>query len=577
MNLITSELKNFFKGEVLDDDATLETYSRDASLLKVRPKLVVFPKDTEDLSNLVRYIEQNKGKSPELSLTIRAAGSCMSGGPLNESIIADVTKHMNKIGHCISQTCTTEPGAFYRDFEKNTLSQGLILPCYPASKDLCAVGGMIANNCGGEKTLRYGKMENFVLESKVIFSDGNEYSVKPLSKQDLEEKISQNNFEGNLYKQIFELIEQNKEVIEQARPKISKNSAGYSLWNVCPSMTLGVKDSDYFFDLNKLLVGSQGTLGVVTETKIRLVEVESASKLFVIFLHDLSHLSELVNAVLPTKPDSIESYDDRTLKLAFRFFPEMLRSMKAKHFFSLVLSFIPELFMMLRGGIPKLIVLVEYAGQTAEEVDNKMNRLEEIIRPFKVISRKTISEEESSKYWTIRRESFSLLRKHVHNARTAPFVDDVVVKPEDMPAFLPKMRAILDEYKLNYTIAGHAGDGNFHIIPLMDMRDGKNIEIIKEVGDRVYSLVAEYHGSISGEHNDGIIRTPYLGKMYSPEVLELFKKTKEIFDPQNIFNPGKKVPSTVSTSAQGSEQGRATGLGQVGGSLEYLESHLAIE
>jgi FAD/FMN-containing dehydrogenase len=131
----------------------------------------------------------------------------------------------------------------------------------------------------------------------------------------------------------------------------------------------------------------------------------------------------------------------------------------------------------------------------------------------------------------------------------------VVVRPEDMPAFLPRMKAILDEYKLTYTIAGHAGNGNFHIIPLMNMKDKKNVEVIKIVGEKVYDLVAEYKGSITGEHNDGIVRTPYLHKMYSQEILELFKQTKQIFDPLNIFNPGKKV----------------------GGTIEYMEKHIAIE
>jgi len=556
---LAEEIRKFFKGEVEEDEKTLKAYSRDASLFEVKPKLVVYPKDSEDLKNLVKWVSEFPGHS----ITPRAGGSDMSGGPLNESIIADVTRHMNHISDTdpTGESCVVEPGAFYRDFEKKTLKKKLILPCYTASKDICALGGMIANNCAGEKTLRYGKMENFVLESKVIFSDGNEYTVKPLSRPELDAKMAQGDFEGNLYKNLFNLIEENREVIEQARPKVSKNSAGYYLWNICPSTSfdkaqdksLGVKD--FVFDLNKLIVGSQGTLGIVTETKIKLVPTEPVSKLFVIFLHDLTHLAQLVNAILPTRPDSIESYDDRTMKLALRFFPEMLKSMKPKHFFSLVFSFIPEFFMMLRGGIPKLIVLVEYAGQTSAEVNQKMNKLETIIHPFKVVSRKTISEEESNKYWTVRRESFNLLRKHVHGSRTAPFIDDVVVKPEDMPTFLPRMRAILDEYKLTYTIAGHAGNGNFHIIPLMNMKDRKNIQVIKEVGEKVYSLVAEYKGSITGEHNDGIVRTPYLNKMYSPEVLELFKKTKVIFDPLNIFNPGKKV----------------------NGTLEYLESHIAIE
>lgn len=541
------ELQKIISGEVYDDEENLRTYSHDASLFTVKPKLVVFPKDSNDLQALTKYVSQNKAINKDLSLTIRAAGSCMSGGPLNESIVADVTKYINKMGEIKDDSTVVEPGMFYRDFEKITLEKNLILPCFTASKNLNALGGMIGNNCAGEKTLRYGKMENYVLESKVIFSDGNEYLVKPLNQEELNQKINQDNFEGTIYKDLFNLIDQNKNLIEGARPDVSKNSAGYYLWNVYQN---GI------FDLNKLLVGSQGTLGLVTEAKVKLVPVEPVSKLFVIFLPNLKHLAELVNVILKTNPESIESYDDATMKLAVRFFPEMLKTMKAKHFLKLLLSFIPEVLMMINeGGIPKLIVLVEYAGKTDEEVNKKMKDLEAKLLPFKYQMRLTHSVEESDKYWTIRRESFNLLRKHVRGSRTAPFIDDVIVKPEYMPEFLPKMREILDRYKLVYTIAGHAGNGNFHIIPLMDMRKKENIEVIKKVSEEVYDLVSFYKGSITAEHNDGIIRTPYLNKMFLPEVLDLFKKTKEIFDPQNIFNPGKKV----------------------GGSIDYMCHHISLE
>ncbi|MDB5266521.1 MAG: Oxidoreductase [Parcubacteria group bacterium] len=540
------EIKKFFKGEVSDDESTLRTYSHDASLFEVKPKLVVYPMDSEDIQKLVAWVEENKKNDPTLSLTIRAAGSCMSGGSLNESIIMDVMQHMNHVGEVKAEGTVVQPGVFYRDFEPKTLEKGLILPCYTASKNLNALGGMIGNNSAGEKTLRYGKMENFVLETKAIFADGKEYVVRPLTRNELEAKMAEKTFEGGVYKDIANLIRAHNALIESARPTVSKNSAGYYLWNVW---------QDDMFDLNRLLVGSQGTLALVTEAKIRLVPVEPKSRLFVVFMRDLSHLADLVNEILPTNPESVETYDDATMKLAFRFFPEMLRSMKAKSFFKLFFSFIPEAFMMLRGGIPKLIVLVEYAGKTDEEIEIKMKTLEKKIAHFGFVMRETKSEEESNKYWTIRRESFNLLRKHVRGSRTAPFIDDVVVEPKYMPEFLPKMRKILDDYKLVYTIAGHAGNGNFHIIPLMNMKDKANIQVIKEVGEKVYNLVGEYHGSITGEHNDGIVRTPYLGKMYSKEILELFKRTKEIFDPSNIFNPGKKV----------------------NGSLEYMESHIAIE
>ncbi len=553
MNL-KEEIQKFFKGEVFDDNETLTKYSHDASLFEVRPKLVVFPKNSDDLKSLVKFIAEKKAENPEISLTMRSAGSDMTGGPLNESIIADTTKHINNIGGIEEQSILVEPGVFYRDFEKETFKHNLLLPCYPASKNLAALGGMVSNNCGGEKTLRYGKMENFVLESTVIFSDGREYTVKPLSARELDMKMSQGDFEGNLYKKLFELIKDNQKKIEEARPRVSKNSAGYYLWNIWDGKT---------FNLNKLLVGSQGTLGIVTKVKLRLVPVEPVSKLFVIFLPDLSRMAELVNIILPTNPESIESYDDATFKLAFRFLPEMIKTLKPKNFFKLLISFIPEGWMIIRKGLPRMIMLVEYTGQSEEEVGKKLDDLEKKLEYFKYEMRKTKSEEEAGKYWTVRRESFNLLREHTKGRRTAPFVDDIVVLPEHMAEFLPKIRKILDKYNLTYTIAGHAGNGNFHIIPLMDMHDKKNIEIIGKVSEEVYSLVAEYKGSITGEHNDGIVRTPFLSRMYSPEILELFKQTKEIFDPQDIFNPGKKVP-------EGDTE-------QDIGTVAYMEEHIALE
>ncbi len=538
-------LEKEIEGELLTDDDTLKKYSHDASLFDVRPQAVLHPKNSDDVKKAVRFISQNKKSDPMLSITARSAGTCMAGGSINESLILDFTTYMGGIMGFDDRVATVLPGTFYRDFEKETLSRGMILPCFPASKNLCALGGMIGNNCAGEKTLRYGKMERYIESLKVVFSDGNEYEVKLLSKTELENKISQNDFEGSLYKGVWDLIEKNKDEIENARPNVSKNSAGYYLWNVWDGKT---------FDLNKLIVGSQGTLGIVTEAKIRLIKVKEKSKLFVIFLRDLSHLSELVNEILPLDPESIESYDDQTMKLAVKFFPEMLKTMKSG-FFKLIWSFLPEAGMMLTGGIPKLIILVEFVEDTEEEIDEKILKLQEKIEHFKFKTHVAHSKEEAEKYWTIRRESFNLLRKHVKGKRTAPFVDDVIVRPEYLPEFLPKMRKILDEYDLLYTIAGHAGNGNFHIIPLMDMKDKTNVQKIIEVSDKVYDLVAEYDGSITAEHNDGIVRTPYLGKIFNPKVLELFKDVKNIFDPENILNPGKKV----------------------GGTVEYMKNHMVKE
>ena len=536
------KIEKFFKGEVLDDEVTLKTYSHDASLFEVKPKLVVFPKDSEDLKNLVKWVSNNPGNS----VTMRAAGSDMTGGPLSESIVVDVTKYLNKIGEVSIDGTVVEPGVFYRDFEQKTREKGFILPCYPASRNLCALGGMFGNNCAGEKSLRYGKMENFILESKVIFADGNEYTVKPVSRATLDTKMAQNDFEGDIYKKLFNLIDKNREVIEQAKPKVSKNSAGYYLWNVLSSA------SD-IFDLNKLLVGSQGTLGIVTEMKLRLVPVKKYHDLITIFFKSWDELPQVVNAILPQDPESIETFDKDTLKLGIHFMPEIARK-AGSNFLSFALKFIPEAIIGIEmHGLPQLIVLVEISENTDEEVKQKVRNIEKATKSFKVWSRVVEKDSEEEKFWVMRRESFNLLRKHVGDKRTAPFIEDFCIPVEKVPEFLPRARKILEDNGINVNIAGHAGEGNFHIIPLMDLSQESEREKIPRVAGLFYDLVAEYKGTITGEHNDGIIRTPFLGKMYSPEILELFKKVKQIFDPDNIFNPGKKV----------------------GGTIEYLKSHIS--
>jgi FAD/FMN-containing dehydrogenase len=527
-------LKDNFKGDIEDSSATLTTFSHDASLLEVRPQIVLFPKDATDIKAVVHFVRINKAVYPDLSVTVRSAGTCMAGGPLNESIILDVTRYMHGIKEITKEYARVLPGTFYRDFEPEAAKLGVLLPCYTASKNLNTIGGMVGNNSAGEKTLKYGKTEDYILELSVIFSDGNEYTVKPLDKEGLKEKLSQEDFEGEVYRKVWDMVSKNKDMLAEAKPKVSKNSAGYYLWNVWNGET---------FDLTKLIVGSQGTLAIVTEVKLRLVLIKPLSKLFVIFMPEISKLGEIVNDILPFKPESLESYDDSTMALAVKFLPSMLKTMKL-NFFRLAWSFIPEGFMAIFGGFPKLVLLVEFSGDTDAEIIDTMSQLEAKIKHYGFKMRRAKNEFDSEKYWTIRRESFNLLRQHVKGRRTAPFIDDVIVPPSAMPEFLPKMRKILDDYKLVYTIAGHAGNGNFHIIPLMDMKDSRNVPIIDEVSDKVYDLVLSFKGSLTAEHNDGIIRTPYLAKMFGPEVIALFVETKSAFDPSNILNPGKKVGAT---------------------------------
>lgn len=544
--ILADRLKEIVKGEVFSDNETLEKYSRDASLFKVRPQIVVFPKNVDDLKKIVNFTLQNKNQFPNLSITARSAGTDMSGGAIGEGIILDFTKHFTHQEVDLENLrAIVEPGVFYREFEKITLPEHVSMPVYPASKGLAALGGMIMNNCGSENSMRYGQMRNFVESLDMVLANGQEYNFRKLKMSELEDKMRRADFEGEIYRKTFELIDTNLALIKSARPKTSKNSSGYALWDVYD------KEAGTF-DLTQLFTGSQGTLGVMTSAKIRVIENKDHKRLVTLFFKSWEDLPQTVTELLPIGVQSMETFDDVTLKLGLRFMPEIAKK-AGTNFLKFLFKFWPEFIIGLKlGGLPKIIVLVEIAEDTAEEAEKKVAKVIDALKDNALHYRVINDIKEAEKYWVMRRESFNLLREKVKDKQTAPFIDDVCVSPEKLPDFLPKIIKILKKNNIAVNIVGHAGSGNLHIIPLMNLNKETERAKIPIVSDEVYKLVIQYGGTITGEHNDGIIRTPYVRQMFGDEVYKLFEQVKNIFDPNNIFNPGKKV----------------------GGTLEYLKSHI---
>ena len=254
---LEGDLKSLPCGDIDASEATCLQYSHDASVFEVRPTVVVFPYSSDDVARLVSYAREHPG----VALTARAAGTCMTGGAIGHSVIVEMTRHMNRVvdvsreasmsgqdGHVVVQ-----PGAYYRDVERETLARELQYPSYPASRDLCAVGGIVSNNAGGEKSLTYGQTVDWVRSVKVVLADGKEYEMGPLNRAGLEAKMKQSDFEGEVYRNVYGLLNANREEIAALKPKVSKNSAGYLLWKVWDGTT---------FNLAKLMCGSQGTFGI---------------------------------------------------------------------------------------------------------------------------------------------------------------------------------------------------------------------------------------------------------------------------------------------------------------------------
>lgn len=536
---IQSALKGIFKGNLDTTPETLDFYSHDASLFELRPEIVAFPKDADDVKAAVGYVLANKAANPKLSITPRSAGTDMSGGAINESIILDVSRHMTKITEITPDSARVQPGRLYREFDVETKKVGSILPSYPASRGLASVGGMVSNNSGGELGIRYGKTQRYVQEISVVLADGNEYVVRPLTRAELDKKLAQNDYEGELYRRTFELIDEHYDEIQKARPRVAKDSTGYRLWDVWNRET-------GMFDLTQLFIGAQGTLGIITDIKFKLVpDPMKHVGTLAVYVRNTENLGGITQKIMSYNPFAVEVFDDKTLMLGIKFIFAFLSRMSFLQWVGMCLRLIPNGIALVKG-IPKLVLLIEFDGENQDEVNKRVHEARVGLSEFKNISymEEANTFKKADKFWKMRQESFNLLRQKVKDKHTAPYIDDFIVPLDKMEELLPKVEAIIKKYSLMGTIAGHLGDGNFHVIPLMKIENPEERAKIEPSMKEVYDAVLALGGSLSGEHNDGLVRGPWLEAMYGPTILGYMREVKHLYDPQNIFNPKKKTDAS---------------------------------
>lgn len=532
-----------FRGGISTEKKLLDAYSTDESIFSIRPQVILQPKNRHDVEVATKVIARETERFTSLSLTPRAAGTGLGGGSLTDSVVIDVCAHLHKVGEVTEKkqkiTFTCEPGAMWRDVEKKLKSHGVYLPPYPASKDICSVGGSIGNNAAGPDSLRYGHCADWIEALDVVLHDGHTYTIKPLTYREFTQLTKQKHEYARIAKEVFDLIKKHEKEIYKNKPDTKKNSAGYPLWSVAPQGLAKFKKGEGTFDLTRLIAGSQGTIGIVTHITMRALPIPKKTTLLAIPIFDLEDAATTIVKTLKYDPINVEIFDALTFDLALQNPGYFKKCLDGIEYYKVMLAMYKTYHVRFRRKVPEFIVLVTLDEATTTK--KPASEITEKISSQRVKARVVTSPTEAEMYWQIRRASYTLSKFQDQNKRPAAFLEDMTVPPENLSKFFIQIKRLLKEFNVTAAVHGHGGNGHFHFYPLLDFTNKTTPAMVEKMSEKFFSTAVKFDGNICGEHNDGIIRTPHLSKMFSKKMLGLFADTEHIFDPKDIFNPGKKT------------------------------------
>lgn len=523
MNKVAHYLQEHLVGEVMTATDVRKYFSTDTSILELLPAIVAYPRNENDIRKTARFTWQLAERGRIIPITARGSGTDQSGGAIGRGIVLVFPAHMNKILELDTRSgvVTLEPGVNYGKLQQTLHTHGRFLPPYPASLEYSTIGGAIGNNASGERTLKYGSTRNFVDGLRVVLANGEVIETKRLSKRELSKKQGLSTFEGEIYRTLDALIEENDDVVKGLNLAVSKNSAGYDIGSV--------KQKDGSFDLTPLIVGSQGTLGIVTEATIATEPFNPSTTLVAALINDISQANEIVMELRKsskTTPCAIEIVDAQLLNFINETNPNQLRG-------------------ILKPPFPQLFMLIEYDDASAKVQKKNSKKLLKLLEKYNIQCKVETDTHKKEELWKIRHSAASVIAFNKGNARALPIIEDGIVPVEQFEAYLENVYKIFDKYKLQVAVWGHAGDANLHMHPFLDLSTVGDRQRVFRIIDEYYTMVIGLGGSTSGEHNDGRLRAPYLPNLYGPDAYELFRKIKTIFDPYGILNTGVKVDVTI--------------------------------
>ncbi len=501
-------------GDVRFDPVSRALYSTDASVYQIQPLGVVLPKSREDLVRVVNACRRHRR-----SITMRGGGTSQAGQAIGAGVIVDTSKHFNRLleVNAAERWARIEPGIVLDDLNAALAPHKLRFAPDISSASRATVGGMIANNSAGARSVVYGKTIDHVLELHVVLADGSIAWFRPVEGRDLERISSGTTLEAACYREVSRLARDHATEIERRYPKVIRRVGGYNLDEFV--------DATRPVNLSRLIVGSEGTLGIVAEATVRLVPLPAAKVVLAIQFDNLLDALGATPLILRHKPSAIEVMDAFILNHT-RMNADLHRRRQ---------TFVE--------GEPAALLCVEFYGESRDELVARMAALETEVNAIGVPVRchRAIEPAAQQAIWHVREAALGLSMAMKGDAKALSFVEDAAVPPERLRDYIRDLLALVKRHGTEAGVYAHASVGCLHVRPVVDLKTEAGVRTFEAIASGVADLVLEYGGALSGEHGDGLVRSPFMERMFGAELYGAFRKIKRTFDPDGLFNPGKIV------------------------------------
>jgi FAD/FMN-containing dehydrogenase/Fe-S oxidoreductase len=509
------ELESVIEGEVHFDTAMRALYSTDASVYQIQPLGVVVAKNREDILRAVAICSRLR-----CPLTMRGGGTSQAGQAIGQGLQIDTSKYCNRLLEVNAEErwARVEPGIVLDELNAGLVHLGLRFAPDISTASRATVGGMMANNSAGARSVLYGKTIDHVLEQTVALSDGSVVHFREIPRVEIPAGES---LEARCYRTVLRLADENAEEIARRYPKILRRVGGYNLDEFAPQPDHDSRP----VNLAKIMVGSEGTLGVVLEAKVRLVPLPKAKAVMVIGFQELLQALAAAPAILAHKPSAIEVMDKSILDFTRQ---------------NATLNGIRDQYIQ---GDPGATLCVEFYADRKEELPLRLDALEQDLRAggWGYFYRRETDPALQPKIWSLRESALGLSTAMRGDAKSISFVEDTAVAPEKLGEYIGKFLGIVRAHQTTAGVYAHASVGCLHVRPVINLKTEEGVRKFESIAGQVAELVLEYGGALSGEHGDGLVRSPFMRQMFGPELYEAFREIKRTFDPYGIFNPGKIV------------------------------------